>query len=375
MRRRKFIGLLGGAAAWPARAQTTPTRRVGILSGASLSTPANTYFRQAFVEALRQRGWEEGRNLTLVERATEGKAERFPEFAAELVALNVDVAVASNSQAIQALKDKTSKIPIVMLDASHPIEAGFIASLARPGGNITGVTSQIDEVGFKSFELLKELNPELKRIGVLHTPSNSGSALGLKHHLNTIPRRLGVSLVPVPIDDAAAIDTAFATLDREGVDAVNVYPTPIINTNRVRIAALMIERRLPTVTIFNTLARDGILMSYGPDQVESWRGAAAYVDRILKGANPADMPVEQPTKFEFLINGKTAKALGLTIRPRSSPEPTRSSSSRRPRAAATASRMPADAPELDTDEEHWRQLPRWTAVRVSAVGAPGDYGG
>jgi putative ABC transport system substrate-binding protein len=119
----------------------------------------------------------------------------------------------------------------------------------------------------------------------------------------------------VPIDDAASIETAFAILDREGVDAVNVYPTPIINTYRVRIAALLVERRLPTVTIFNTLAHDGILMSYGPDQVQSWRGAATYVDRILKGANPADMPVEQPTKFEFLINMKTAKALGLDIPP------------------------------------------------------------
>jgi putative ABC transport system substrate-binding protein len=289
--------------------------RVAILSGASLSTPGNARFLRTFVESLRQRGWEEGKNLIIEARATEGKTERFAEFAAELVALAVDVVVASNSQAIQALKDKTSKIPIVMLDASHPVEAGFIASLARPGGNITGVTSQVDEVGLKSFELLKELRPEIRRIGVLHTPSNSGSALGLKHHLKTIPSRLGVSLVPVPIDDAAAIETAFATLDREGVDAVNVYPTPIINTNRVRIAALLVDRRLPTVTIFNTLARDGILMSYGPDQVQSWRGAAAYVDRILKGANPADMPVEQPTKFEFLINMKTAKALGLDIPP------------------------------------------------------------
>jgi putative ABC transport system substrate-binding protein len=264
---------------------------------------------------LRQLGWAEGKNLTLEARATEGKPERYAEFAAELVRLNVDVAIASGSQAVQALKDKTSNIPVVMLDASHPVEAGFVASLARPGGNITGVTPQLNEVNAKAIELMREVKPGIDRIGVLYTPTNVGSALALQQALETIPKRLGVSLVPVPIDSAADIDTAIAAIDREGLRALQIHPTPVINTNRSRIAALLIERRVPTVTGFSTLVREGILMSYGPDQVESWRGAAGYVDRILRGANPADMPVEQPTKFMFVVNLKTAKAIGLEFTP------------------------------------------------------------
>ncbi len=306
-----LVGTAGPSPAQP----STKVARVGILSGASLSTPANAYFREAFVEALRQRGWEEGKNLILEARATEGKPERFAEFAAELVGLKVDVAVGSNSQAVQALKDRTSTIPIVMLDASHPVEAGFVASLARPGGNITGVTPLLDEVAFKDIELLREIRPGIDRMGVFYTPSNAGSALLAKQTVESIPRRLGITLVPVPIDNAAEIDTAFAVIDREKLRAVHVHPTPVINSNRVRIAALMIERRIATSTGYSTLVRDGILMSYGPDQVESWRGAAAYVDRILRGAKPADLPVEQPTEFLLVLNLKTAKAIGVEFTP------------------------------------------------------------
>ena len=295
----------------------SPTRtvRVGIISGASLSTPANAYFREAFIEALRQLGWEEGKNLALEARATEGMPERYAEFAAELVGLKVDVAVASGSQAVRALKDKTSTVPIVMLDASHPVEAGFIVSLARPGGNITGVTPQLNDVNVKAVELLRQVKPGIDRIGVLYTPSNAGSALALQQALETFPKLLGVSLVPVPIDNAADIDAAFAMIDREGLRALQVHPTPVINTNRVRVAALLIERQLPSVTGYSTLVREGILMSYGPDQVESWRGAAGYVDRILRGAKPADLPVKQPTSFLIAINLKTAKAIGLELPP------------------------------------------------------------
>jgi putative ABC transport system substrate-binding protein len=320
MRRRAFIlalgaALLTGGIGVPLSAQTTKIARVGILSGASLSTPANARFREAFVASLRQLGWEEGKNLIVEARATEGRAERFAEHATELVALRVDVAVGSNSQSIQALKDKTSTIPIVMLDVSHPVEAGFIASLARPGGNITGLTNQLKDVDAKAFGLLREVKPGMDRAGVVYTPSNAGSALAVKQALETIPERLGVSLVPVPIDSAADIDTALAVIDREGLHALQIHPTPVINTNRARIAALLIERRVLTVTGYSILVRDGILMSYGPDQVESWRGAAVYVDRILRGAKPADLPVQQPTKFLFVINLKTAKALDLTIPP------------------------------------------------------------
>jgi len=307
--------LLTGGIAVPVSAETSKIARVGILSGASLSTPANARFREAFVESLRKLGWEEGRNLIVEARAAEGRAERFAEHAAELVALQVDVAVGSNSQAVQALKDKTRTIPIVMLNASSPVEQGFIVSLARPGGNITGVTNQLNDSLEKLLGLLLELKPGLDRAGVLYTPSNAASALGVKQAVETIAERLGVSLVPVPIDSAADIDAALAVIDREGLRALQIHPTPVIASNRARIASLLIERRMLTVTATNTLVRDGILMSYGPDQVESWRAAAAYVDRILRGAKPADLPVQQPTKFLFVINLKTAKAIGVDFSP------------------------------------------------------------
>jgi len=297
----------------PLSAQVPKTVRVGILSGASLSTPANAYFREAFVESMRQKGWVEGQNLIVEARATEGKTERYAEFAGELVASNVDVVIASGSQAVQALKAKTATVPIVMLDASHPVEAGFVISLSRPGGNITGVTPQHDEVYVKAIEALKELRPTIDRVGVLYTPSNIGSSLVLKQTSEITPVRLGIKVFPIPIDNVEDIATAFTIIDQEKLVALHVHPTPIINTNRSRIAALAIERGILTATGYSTLVRDGMLMSYGPDQVDSWRGAASFVDRILRGAKPAEMPVERPIKFLFVINLKTANALGVVF--------------------------------------------------------------
>ena len=189
------IAFLGAMS--PLSAQVPKTVRVGILSGASLSTPANAYFREAFVESMRQKGWVEGQNLIVEARATEGKTERYAEFAGELVASNVDVVIGSNSQAVEALKAKTATVPIVMLDASNPVEAGFIVSLSRPGGNITGVTPQLDEVAAKAIEALKELRPTIDRVGVLYTPSNIGSSLVLKQTSEIIPVRLGIKVVPI----------------------------------------------------------------------------------------------------------------------------------------------------------------------------------
>ena len=321
MRRREVIATLAGAAwALPQRAfsqtppQTSKLVRVGILHGGSLS-PAYRNYRDAFVRTLRHHRWDEGKNLIVEERAADGRAERFAAHAAELVASQVDVAVGSDSQAIQALKEKTSTIPIVMLGAADPIASGFISSLARPGGNITGVTNQYDEIAGKHYELLRELKPGIERVGVLYTPSNSGSAIGKKQFVDEMRKWLGGSLVPVPIDKAEDIEAAFVAIDQNRLQALNVHPTPVISTNRIRITALLIERGLPTTTGSKAMARDGILLSYGPDPVEAWRGAAAYVDRILRGANPAELPVERPTKFELTINMKTAKALGLTIPP------------------------------------------------------------
>ena len=288
--------------------------RVGILYGGSLSHPTYVSYRDAFLQDLAGAAGK-GKKLIIEERAAEGRAERFAEHAAELVDLQVNVAVGTNSQAIQALKEKTSTIPIVMLNAADPIGSGFIASLARPGGNITGVTNQFDEITWKNYELLRELKPGIERVGVLYTPSNSGSAIGMEQFVDNMRKWLGVSLVPVPIDKPEDIEAAFVAIDQNRLEALNVHPTPVIVTNRIRITALLIERGLLTITGSKAFARDGILLSYAPDPAESWRGAAAYVDRILRGANPADLPVQRPTKFELVINVKTANALGLTIPP------------------------------------------------------------
>ena len=316
MRRREFIIVVVAVAAWPLTGwaqRSAKVHRIGILSGASLSAPANAHLRHAFVEALRERGWVEGDNLAIEARATEGKAERFPELAAALVALNVDVIVATNSQAVSAARQTTGTTPIVMLDVSHPVEAGFVASLARPGGNVTGLTNQLKDINGKHYALLREIKPDLERMAVLFTPSNIGSALGVRDQQDGVAKQLGTSVLAVPVDSPADVETAFATIAREQAQVLQVHPTPVINIARARIVTLSIEYRVPTITAFKAFVRDGMLMSYGPDQADSWRRAASYVDRILKGVAPADLPVEQPTKFELVINLKTAKALGLTL--------------------------------------------------------------
>ena len=222
------IAFLGAMS--PLSAQVPKTVRVGILSGASLSTPANAYFREAFVESMRQKGWVEGQNLIVEARATEGKTERYAEFAGELLASNVDVVIASGSQAVQALKAKTATVPIVMLDASNPVEAGFVVSLSRPGGNITGVTPQHDEVYVKAIEALKELRPTIDRVGVLYTPSNIGSSLVLEQSVRSSVR-LGIEVFPIPIENVADIATAFTIIDQEKLDTLSPVfsgPRPLL---------------------------------------------------------------------------------------------------------------------------------------------------
>ena len=315
MRRREFIGLIGIPTIWPmvTRAQgTTKMARVAALLSVAPGGP--TLWNQC-LERLQLLGWDRGRNLIIEARYVDTRRDLLAAGAAELVALSPDVIVAANSQTIEAALAQTSSIPIVMVGASHPVEAGFIKSLASPGSNVTGVTNQLNDIDFKALGLLREAKPGIDRVGVLYTPSNAGSALAVKQLLATPRSALGLSIIPVPIDRPADIETAFALIDREGLRGLQVHPTPVISTNRARIAALLIERRVPTVTAFNTFVRDGILMSYGPDLVELWRDAASYIDRILRGARPADLPVQQPTKFLFVVNLKTAKAIGVDFSP------------------------------------------------------------
>lgn len=321
MRRREILALflafaVAPAANGPAAAQGAEkgTRRIGLLTGAPVAAPALVGLREALVGALREHGWDEGRNLVIESRATEGRPERFQALAAELVALNVDVIVAPNSQAVSATMARTRTIPIVMINVSHPVAAGFVASLARPGGNVTGVTNQAKDIVPKHIELLGEITPGLDKIALIFTPSNAGSALGMREHEQVV-RRLGLAYLPVPVDGPGDIEPAFALLARERPQILLIHPTPVTIIHRARILALAIERRLPTATLFRAFAQDGGLIRYGPSQAESWRRAGAYVDRILKGMSPADLPVEQPTRFELLINLKTAQARGLTIPP------------------------------------------------------------
>ena len=200
-----------------------------------------------------------------------------------------------------------------MLDVSHPVEAGFVASLARPGGNITA-DQPAQRYRGKALRAVAGSQLGLTRIAVLYTPSNAGSALGMKEQ-EEFAKQHGATLVPVPINTAADVETAFSVITRERAQALHIHPTPVTSTHRVRIAALAAEHRLPSITAFKVFVRDGVLMSYGPDQVESWRRIAAYVDRILRGASPGDLPVEQPTKFELHINVRTAKAIGIIVPP------------------------------------------------------------
>jgi len=258
---------------------------------------------QALVDGLREHGWEEGRNVVLeVRYADYLDPARLLELAAELDALKVDVIMVSDTQALDAARRKAAKIPIVMAGAGVPVSLGFIESLARPGGNITGVVNQTETIHEKNLELLKEISPGMERVGIVHSPENVSSLAALKREKEQMAPRLGLVVVPIPVSRPADLDEAFATIVRERVQALLVHGTTAISTQRGRIAAFAIERRLLTTSMFSFMARDGLLMSYGFDGRVAWRRAASHVDRIFKGANPAELPVEQLDQFQLIIN-------------------------------------------------------------------------
>jgi putative tryptophan/tyrosine transport system substrate-binding protein len=298
----------------PAMAQDgAKPRRVGLLMAWSLSDPVTKRTWQTLVDSLRELGWEEGRNLVLESRFSGPDPARYHDLAAELVALKVDVIVAGNSQSTEAARRKTTTIPIVMLNITDPVTLGFVASLARPGGDITGLSNQMTVVE-KWFEFLKAIQPGIERVSVVYNPDNAGSVNALKYQQEVAPH-LGLVVIPTPVSKPADFDAAFATIARERLQALLVHPNQVAFTHRSRIVAFAIEQRLPTFTASSLLARDGFLMSYGWDILANWRRAATYVDRVLRGANPADLPVEQADRFELVVNLKTARELGLTIPP------------------------------------------------------------
>ena len=291
----------------------SPVARVAVLEGAPPSTPGASD-SPAFVDALRERGWVEGRNIELHRRWAEGRAERYPQLAAELVALRPDLIIAASSQATQAVHEKTETIPIVMVGVADPVASRFVASLARPGGNITGLSVQLPETMGKALQLLAEVRPGISRVALLWVPDNPGSRVN-KEALVAIAPRLGITLDPVAVQAQEELDAAFAAVARSRPDALFTTSAPLQMAHLHEIIAFALEQRLPAMGYVTQWARDGLLMSYSTDPADQWRRAAYYVDRILKGAKPADLPVEQPTRFELVINLKTAKALGLTIPP------------------------------------------------------------
>jgi ABC-type uncharacterized transport system substrate-binding protein len=312
MDRRAFLGALGVLAA-PGNVAAQPARipRIGVLGSQALGAGPDDAFR----DGLRQVGYAEGKNIVIEWRGgRDAGAERFPELAAELVRLQVEVIVAANNPAVAAAQKATAKIPIVMVIATDPVGLGFVGSLARPSGNITGLTIQAPEISGKRLSLLKEAVPRLKRVAVLWDPTEPGRQDLVKEAQGAAPR-LGLSFRAFEVRSDREIPRVFAAMTREHVGAVLVYGSSMIAVHRATIADLAAKSRLPAMTVTREWMDVGFVMSYGPNLNDMYRRAPYFVDKILKGAKPADLPVEQPMKFELVINLKTAKALGLPLPP------------------------------------------------------------
>ena len=286
---------------------------VGVLSARDQATESA---RAAAIRlALRELGYIEGQNIATEYRYAKGKPDRLPELAAELVRLKVDIIVVGGDIPIRAAKNATKTIPIVMTGAGiDPVEAGFVESLARPGGNVTGITNLYTELGGKRLELLKEAVTKVARVAVLYE-ANPGSLRENKEVLPVAARALGLTIQPWELRDAGGFERVFAALNKERPDGLYVSPGALMSNNPKRIVDFALKSRLPSVYVRREFVDAGGLMSYGADIADSYRRVAYYVDRILKGAKPAELPVEQPTKFDFVINLKTAKQIGLTIPP------------------------------------------------------------
>jgi putative ABC transport system substrate-binding protein len=304
-----FLGALAPSPASPGQ-QAGKVPLLGYLDGASASTSGDNL--NAFRQGLRELGWIEGQNIAIEYRWAEGRFDRLPELAADLVRLRVDAIVATGDPVILAAKQATGTIPIVMTAVGDPIGAGFVASLARPGGNVTGVSNLAVDLTGKWLELLKEVVPKVSQVAILRNVANRTHAL-FWQEAQTAAQKLRVKVHSVEVRSSHDLDGAFAAMAQKRVGAVVVLPDPLLSGERGRIADLAAKSRLPAIYTFRGQAEAGGLMSYGPSLQANFRRAATFVDKILKGAKPADLPVEQPTRFEMVVNMKTAKALGLTI--------------------------------------------------------------
>jgi putative ABC transport system substrate-binding protein len=316
MRRRDFISLVGGAATWPlaARAQQRErVRRIGVLMSLAADDPDAPPRVSAFAQGLQERSWTVGGNVRIDYRWGAGDLDRFRAYAAELVALNPDVVVATAASIVAALQQASRTVPIVFVTTIDPVGSGLVASLARPGGNATGFLST--EFGFpgKWLELLKEIAPRVTRVAVLRDPYVPAGTAGLAA-IQTVAPSFGVELTPIGVHDAEEIERSIAAFARGSNDGlIMVGPPSSVQRHRDLIATLAARHRLPAVYPVPYLVTSGGLISYGPDIVDQYRRGAGYVDRILKGEKPADLPVQAPTKYELVVNLKTAKALGLEV--------------------------------------------------------------
>jgi putative ABC transport system substrate-binding protein len=314
VRRREFITLLGGAASWPLAARAQQSGRLPTIGFLGATTPtALLQWSTAFVQRLRELGWIEGRNVAIEYRWAEGRAERFTDIAAEFARLKVDVIFTYSTPAVLAAKQATSVIPIVFATASDPVGTGLVANLARPGGNVTGLSNQTGELAAKRVGLLREVVPHLSRLAILANTANP-AAVDEMQQARAAGQALGLDVEAVEIRRAEDIAPAVDAL-RARVEALYVVTEPLVNTHRVRINTLALGARLPTMHAFRDYVESAGLMSYGPNIPDAFRRAAELVDKILRGAKPGDIPVEQPTRFDLVINLTTAKVLGLEIPP------------------------------------------------------------
>jgi ABC-type uncharacterized transport system substrate-binding protein len=316
MRRRTFLALFGGVvAAWPfaARGQHAgKISRVGFMGNSTAALEANLI--GPFREGLRSHGYEEGRNVEIVFRWAEGNYERFPALIAELIAENVDVIVTAGTPAAFAVKKATSTVPVVMAAVGDPVGTGLVSSLARPGGNITGLSGTATDLEGKRLELLREVAPNLSQVAFFLNPANALHDLSLRQ-ARAAANALRIKLLPQEVRRSEDLDGAFASIVKEQPGGLLILADRIFLHNRERIMKFAIERRLPSVNAYRELVEAGGLMSYGPSYEDMHRRAADYVDKILKGARPGDLPIEQPTKFDLLINAKAAKALAIAFPP------------------------------------------------------------
>ena len=315
MRRRDLIkSIVCAATAWPlaVRAQQSgKLRTIGFLGQSTRS--AESEWDYAFTQRLRELGWIEGRTITIEYRWSEGRAERFDQIAAEFVRLNVDVIVTSGTPQVIAAKQATSVIPIVFATAGNPVGAGVVASLAQPGGNVTGLSTQSDDIAGKRLEFFRELIPSLRRVAILANVGNPFSVLELGE-AQAAARALGLEVNALEIRRSEEIGPAFDAL-KGRAEALYVCPDGLVNANRIRINISALGLRLPTMHGLRDYVEAGGLMSYGANYPDLFGRSAEYVDKILRGAKPGDIPVQQPTKFDFIINLTTAKALGLALPP------------------------------------------------------------